>query len=104
MLFRSWKTNGLLPEGGYWFDKDGKLCFDDPTLKQGVVKDEDGEIRYYVDGVAQYAGLVQDTDGSYYYIGSSLVAKKDCYYGIWKTNGLLPEGGYWFDKDGKIIF
>ena len=98
------KTNGLLPAGGYWFDKDGKLCFTDPNMKQGIVMDEDGEIRYYIDGVAQYAGLVQDADGNYYYFGSNNRAKRDCYYGISKTNGLLPAGGYWFDKDGKLLF
>ncbi len=97
------KTNGLLPSGGYWFDVDGKLCLSNPNLKQGVVMDEDGEIRYYIDGVAQYAGLVQDAEGNYYYIGNDKKAKKDCYYGISKTNGLLPSGGYWFDVDGKMI-
>ena len=96
------KTNGLLPSGGYWFDVDGKLCMSNPNLKQGIVVDEDGEIRYYIDGVAQYAGLVQDADGNYYYFGNSKVAKRDCYYGISKTNGLLPSGGYWFDADGKL--
>ncbi len=98
------KTNGLLPSGGYWFDADGKLCYENPTLKQGIVVDEDGEIRYYIDGVAQYAGLVRDEDGSYYYFGSNRKAKKDCYYGISKTNGLLPSGGYWFDADGKLCY
>ena len=98
------KTNGLLPAGGYWFDKEGKLCFNNPNLKQGIVLDDDGEIRYYVDGVAKHAGLVQDADGNYYYFGSNGKAKRDCYYGISMTNGLLPAGGYWFDKDGKLCF
>ena len=98
------KTNDLLPAGGYWFDKDGKLCFNNPNLKQGIIMDEDGEIRYYIDGVAKHAGLVQDANGNYYYFGSSGTAKRDCYYGISMTNGLLPEGGYWFDKDGKLCF
>ena len=74
-----------------------------PEVKQGLVIDADGEIRYYVDGVATHAGLVQDAEGNYYYIGSSKTAKKDCYYGISKTNGLLPAGGYWFAEDGKMI-
>ena len=97
------KTNGLLPSGGYWFDVNGKILLESPTVKQGIVLDDDGEIRYYIDGVAQYAGLVQDADGNYYYFGSSKVAKRDCYYGISKTNGLLPSGGYWFDANGKIL-
>ena len=97
------KTNGLLPSGGYWFGEDGKLSFVNPNLKQGIHLDDDGEIRYYIDGVAQYAGLVQDADGNYYYFGSNKKAKRDCYYGISKTNGLLPSGGYTFGADGKIV-
>lgn len=92
-------TNGYMPEGWYNFDADGKMI-----LKNGVVKDADGEIRYYADGAAIYAGLVQDTDGAYYYIsGSTLTAVKGCYRYITFTNGLLPEGNYEFAPDGKII-
>jgi glucan-binding YG repeat protein len=86
--------------GGYTFDADGKIILP----KNGIVLDEDGEIRYYVDGVVQHAGLVQDADGNYYYFGSNGKAKRDCYYGISKTNGLLPPGGYTFGADGKIVF
>ncbi len=92
-------TNGWLSEGWYSFDSNGKLI-----IKQGIVKDVDGEIRYYVDGVATYAGLVKDTDGSYYYIsGSTYTAVKDCKRYITYTNGLLPEGNYFFDADGKML-
>ena len=93
------KTNGLLPEGTYAFGDDGKMI-----VKQGVVKDSDGQIRYYVDGQVVYAGLVKDTDGSYYYIsGNGCVAIKNRSYYITKTNGLLPEGLYTFGADCKMI-
>ena len=74
-------------------------------MKNGIVLDEDGEIRYYVDGVATYAGLVQDAEGNYYYINSSKKAVKNRKYGIniANTNGLLPAGEYEFDADGKMI-
>ena len=92
-------TNGLLPVGWYSFDADGKMI-----IKQGVVRDADGRIRYYVDGVATYAGLVKDTDGSYYYIsGNGCVAVTNCTKYITFTNGLLPEGSYKFGEDGKMI-
>ena len=92
-------TNGLLPEGTYKFGPDGKMI-----IKQGVVKDADGKIRYYVNGVATYAGLVKDTDGSYYYIsGNGCVAITNRSYYITFTNGLLPEGTYKFGPDGKMI-
>ncbi|MCI8387080.1 MAG: hypothetical protein HFE63_01265, partial [Clostridiales bacterium] len=84
-------TNNLLPAGYYTFDGDGKIIID----LQGLVKDADGKIRYYVDGVATYAGLVQDEDGAYYYIsGDGLAAITDTERYITKTNGLLPEGTY----------
>ena len=91
------KTNDLLPTGRYAFGADGKM-------KQGIVTDSDGEIRYYVNGKSTYAGLVQDTDGSFYYFsGSTLKAVKDGTYNVSKSNGLLPTGKYNFDADGKMI-
>ena len=93
------KTNGLLPAGTYAFGDDCRMI-----IKQGVVKDNDGQIRYYVDGQAVYAGLVKDADGSYYYIsGNGCVAIKNRSYYITKTNGLLPEGLYTFGDDCKMI-
>ena len=106
------KANGLLPAGRYEFGADGKMINppvvdpDEPdeNVKQGLIWDEDGEIRYYVDGVATYAGLVLH-EGNYYYINSSKKAVKNTGYNIGaaKTNGLLPAGRYFFDADGKMI-
>ncbi len=93
------KTNGLIEAGWCSFDEYGRMI-----IKQGVVADEDGEIRYYVDGVAIYAGLVQDAEGNFYYIsGSGCVAVKNCTRYITFTNGLLPAGNYNFGEDGKMI-
>jgi hypothetical protein len=109
------KANGLLAAGEYKFGEDGKMIVEqkpetpdtpeEPTVKTGLIKDADGEIRYYVDGVATYAGLVQDSNGNYYYINSSKKAVKSCTYGISvaKANGLLAPGYYEFDTDGKLI-
>ena len=102
----------MLPAGEYKFDATGKMIIEKPeepevpTVKQGLVKDEDGEIRFYKDGVAQYAGLVQDSEGNYYYINSTKKAVKNTTYGIssTRTNGLLPAGEYKFGADGKMIF
>ena len=97
------KTNGLLPAGEYSFDADGKMIIN--TSKNGLCRDADGEIRYYVNGEEIYAGLVKDEEGNYYYINSTLKAVKNCTYGIGaaRTNGLLPAGEYSFDADGKMI-
>ncbi len=92
-------TNGLVPNGTYSFGADGKM-----TTKQGVVKCADGKIRYYEQDVAVYAGLVRDTDGSYYYIsGSTLTAITNTTRHITFTNDLLPAGTYTFGADGKMI-
>ena len=98
--FSAKNSNGLLPAGKYSFGPDGKMIY-----KQGVVKDADGEIRYYVDNVAVAAGLVQDKDGNYYYINSTKKAVKNCKYAFneERSNGLLPAGVYTFDAEGKLI-
>ncbi len=73
-------------------------------MKNGLVHDEDGEIRYYVNGVATRAGLVQDVDGNYYYINSTLKAVKNCTYAFSDAmaNGLMPGGTYHFDENGVM--
>ena len=78
---------------------------EEPEVKNGLYTDEDGEIRYYVDGVATYAGVVQDEDGNLYYINSTKKAVKNCTYGIsaGRTNGLIEAGTYEFGADGKMI-
>ena len=76
----------------------------EPPAKNGLYFDDDGEIRFYVEGVPTYAGLVQDAEGNYYYIsGNGLKALKNCTYYVSKTNGLLPARNYTFDEDGKIV-
>jgi len=110
------RTNGLLPAGTYEFGADGKMVnvptdepggsdTPEPEVKNGLVTDDDGSVRYYVDGVATYAGLVQDAEGNYYYINSRLKAVVSCIYeiGASRTNGLLPAGTYEFGADGKMV-
>ena len=120
-------TNGLLsPHYIYEFDENGVILNprdpngnliggekpEEPTpdpkpeVKQGVHRDEDGNVRYYVDGKATYAGVVQDEDGNYYYITSSLTAYTNGSRTIRGdlTNGLLsPHYIYKFDENGVIL-
>ena len=81
------------------------ICGTTVAVKNGVVLDSDGNVRYYVNGVATRAGLVKDSQGNYYYINSSLKAVKNCYYAFNEamSNGLLPAGEYQFAADGKMI-
>ena len=91
-----------MPEKSYSFADDGKML--DPEIKDnsksGIVA-EDGSLYYYVDGLKNYAGLIQ-IDGSYYYVKTSGEVVHGRTYWITKTNGLLPEKSYSFADDGKM--
>ena len=99
----SW-THGLIPEGDYSFDAEGKMIDppapEDPT-KNGIVA-EDGTLYYYVDGVKVYAGLIK-IDGDYYYVNSSCKVVTTSHYWVNRTNGLMAAGFYDFGADGKMI-
>lgn len=126
------KTNGIIPEGYYHFDEQGRMidpptAEPDPTdtpapteipeptetpeptitpeptpLKNGIVA-ENGSLYYYENGQLTPAGLIF-LDGYYYYVRTSnceVVHGRS--YWVSKTNGLLPEGRYTFDDDGKML-
>jgi predicted peroxiredoxin len=102
------KTETVAAPGKH-IDENGDLtcdiCGETVAVKNGVVFDSDGNVRYYVDGKATRAGLVQDSKGNYYYINSSLKAVKNCTYAFSTAmgNGLMPGGTYKFDASGKMI-
>ena len=91
----------LLPDGRNLYFEHGVTG---EWIKNGLFHDEDGEIRYYEDGVPTRAGLVKDTDGSYYYINSTKKAVKNCTYSFSDAmaNGLMPGGKYHFDENGVM--
>ena len=93
------KPNGYIEKASNYFGPDGRM-----EWKEGVVLDADGEIRYYVNNVAQKAGLVQDKDGNYYYVNGTKKAVKNTWYAFSDANGngLVPGGEYWFDETGKM--
>ena len=95
------KTNGLLDEGIYKFDEQGRIVFPE-EVKNGIVA-ENGSLYYYVDGKLTGAGLIQ-IEGNYYYVKTSngeVVHGRN--YWITTNNGLLPVDKYTFDEDGKLI-
>ena len=97
------KTNGLLNEGIYVFDDEGKIIFPEEQEKKNGIVGENGSLYYYVDGVLTGAGLIQ-IGGDYYYVKTSngeVVHGKS--YWITATNDLLPIGLYGFDENGKMI-
>ena len=97
------KNNGLMPQGTYEFDAEGKMVIKtEAEKKNGIVKESDGTWYYYVNDVKTYAGLIQ-IDGDYYYVNSSFQVIHDRSYFISKTNGLMPQGTYQFDAEGKMV-
>ena len=97
------KTNGLMVEGSYEFDADGKMILpEESEVKKNGIVAENGSLYYYEDGELVYAGLIQ-IDGSYYYVRTSgeLAHSRD--YWITKTNGLMAERSYTFGADGKMV-
>lgn len=94
------RMNGLMEEGTYAFDAEGKLI-PGATDKNGIVKDDDGVLRYYVYGKVTYVGLIE-IDGDFYYVRSNGEVVTDCVYWITWTHGLKEAGYYTFDENGKL--
>ena len=94
------RMNGLMKEGTYAFDAEGKLI-QGATDKNGIVKDDDGVLRYYVNGKVTYVGLIE-IDGDFYYVRSSGEVVTNCVYWITWTHGLKEAGYYTFDESGKL--
>ena len=94
------RTNGLMEEGIYAFDAEGKLI-QGATDKNGIVKDDDGVLRYYVNGKVTYVGLIE-IDGDFYYVRSNGEVVTNCVYWITWTHGLMEAGYYTFDENGKL--
>ena len=94
------RTNGLMDEGTYAFDAEGKLI-PGATDKNGIVRDDDGVLRYYVYGQVTYAGLIE-IDGDFYYVRSNGEVVTNCVYWITWTHGLMEAGYYTFDENGKL--
>ena len=90
------KTNGLMPQGTYTFDSEGRL-----VVLDGIVKD--GDVwTYYVDGAKTYAGLIK-IGGDCYYVKSDCTVVHGKDYFVSKANGLMPQGTYTFDSEGKMV-
>ena len=94
------RMNGLMEEGTYAFDAEGKLI-PGATDKNGIVRDDDGVLRYYVYGKVTYVGLIK-IDGDFYYVRSNGEVVTNCVYWITWTHGLKEAGYYTFDENGKL--
>lgn len=103
-----------IKEGSYTFDDEGCMIFND--VKNGIYE-EDGKLFYYVDGMKNYAGLIQfsgdlnKVDGTvekgvyknaYLYVRTSGELAEGRYW-ITKNNGLKDSKNYEFDSYGRMI-
>ena len=87
------RTNGLMSYGSYYFDDEGRLVPPD-QFKDGIVRDDDGSLYYYVQHKKVAAGWVV-IDGATYYAGEG---------GLVKTGPAIMDGTvYYFGDDGKLL-
>ena len=112
------KTNGLMDAGTYKFDSDGRMILesDQPDMKEGIQKDDQGILRYYINDVVQKNTGLIELDGKFYYVNGSgeVINSKD--YSITKTNDLthhnddgtetafVSGGKYTFDSEGVLCW
>ena len=106
------RTNDLLPAGVYTFDADGKMIIENLN---GIKRDENGVLRYYVDGAIQKGSGVVYVDGNYYYVNGSGVVISGRDYAITKTNNMsytkadgtavpfVAQKTYSFDENGVML-
>ena len=74
------------------------------SIRNGLWRDTDGEIRYYVQNEAQFVGLVSDSNGAYYYIDETKKAVRSESRRVdrFRANRLLPVGTWSFGEDGAM--
>ena len=74
------------------------------SIRNGLWRDRDGEIRYYVQNEAQFVGLVSDSNGAYYYIDETKKAVRGESRRVdrFRANRLLPVGTWFFGEDGVM--
>lgn len=109
-----WKfTNRLLPNGAYSFDEAAIMGglpavisdTDADDFANGLLRCADGRVLYCENGEPQYAGLIADADGNYYYINSALSAVHG-EYGVTaaRSNGLLAAARMLnFGENGVLV-
>lgn len=98
------KHNDLVEMAYYEFDNEGKMinATIGGNLKNGIIRDEDDVLRYYVDGALNYAGLIE-VDGNLYYVRSNGELAIGRYYVV-KHNGLLSDYAWKnFDENGVMV-
>ena len=95
------KTNDLLPEWGYYFNADGTIVHDS-NFQNGIQKDSDNKLCYYVDGIKVHKGMFEENGNIYYAKSNGSLVVNGSYY-CTRNNGLKADGTYTFDENGKMV-
>ncbi|MCI2085559.1 MAG: phosphodiester glycosidase family protein [Olsenella sp.] len=95
-------TNGLLPEWGYHFDANGVIEHDADTSKNGTVKESDGNLYRYIDGIRVHVGMFEENGAIYYARSNGQLVVGQSYW-CERTNGIKPVGSYEFDDQGRLV-
>ena len=97
-----WNGNGFVEDQTYHeFGSDGKMIVESP--KNGIVRDDDGVLRYYENGEVKGLSLLIEVDGDYYYVRSNGELAVNRYL-AWNGNGIVEDQTFHeFDADGKMI-
>ena len=93
-------NNDLLPKWDYDFGPDGIIKHEDVTM-DGVLE-VDGVKYYYIDGIRVHYGMFF-MNGYYYYADRTGKLITDRSYWCSRNNGLMEEGAYTFDEEGRMI-
>ena len=91
------KTNGLVEAGTYRFNEAGHMI-----MTTGI-DEKDGVLYYYQNGKRTSSVGVVEMDGAYYHVGSGAVVTANTSAWVSNTNGLVEEGTYRFDAEGRMI-
>ena len=91
---------GMLPKWDYDFGDDGIIKHEDVSING--IHESDGVLYYYIDGIRVHYGMFMQ-DGYYYYANRNGKLITDRTYWCTDNYGLMDEGSYPFDAQGRMI-
>ena len=76
----------------------------DGSYHQIGISSKTGLYYYFINGIFQVGNGLVFVNGNYYYVRSSgqLAINQSAYWAT-TTNGLLPQGGYQYDSQGRLV-
>ena len=75
---------------------------DADTSKNGTVKESDGNLYRYIDGIRVHVGMFEENGAIYYARSNGQLVVGQSYW-CERTNGIKPTGSYEFDDQGRLV-